>query len=62
MFKTITTDNSSEFSRLSELEELAETLVYYTHPYTSREEELMNVIMVLYEDLFQKVSVSVTLM
>ena len=37
MFRTITTDNSSEFSRLSELEELAETLVYYTHLYTSRE-------------------------
>lgn len=37
MFKTITTDNAFEFSRLSELEELAETLVYYTHPYTSCE-------------------------
>ena len=37
VFKTITTDNGSEFSRLSELEELAETLVYYTHPYTSCE-------------------------
>ena len=29
VFKTITTDNGSELSRLSELEELAETLVYY---------------------------------
>ena len=37
VFKTITTDNGSEFSKLSELEELAETLVYYTHPYTSCE-------------------------
>ncbi len=37
MFKTITTDNGSEFSRLSELEELAEALVFYTHPYTSCE-------------------------
>ena len=37
MFKTITTDNGSEFSRLSELEELAETLIFYTHPYTSCE-------------------------
>ena len=37
MFKIITTDNGSEFSRLSELEELAETLVFYTHPYTSCE-------------------------
>ena len=37
VFKIITTDNGSEFSRLSELEELAETLVFYTHPYTSCE-------------------------
>lgn len=37
VFKTITTDNGSEFSRLSELEALAETLVYFTHPYTSCE-------------------------
>ena len=36
-FKTITTDNGSEFDRLSELEELADTLVYYAHPYTSCE-------------------------
>lgn len=35
VFKTITTDNGYEFSRLSGFEELAETLVYYTHPYTS---------------------------
>ena len=37
VFKTITTDNGSEFSRLSELEELSETLVFYTHLYTSCE-------------------------
>ena len=37
VFKTITTDNGSEFSRLSEFEKLAETLVFYTHPYTSCE-------------------------
>ena len=37
VLKTITTDNGSEFSRLSELEELAGTLVYYTHPNTSCE-------------------------
>ena len=37
VFKTITIDNGSEFSRLSELEELAETIVFYTHPYTSCE-------------------------
>jgi integrase core domain protein len=29
--------NGSEFLRLSELEKLAETLVFYTHPYTSCE-------------------------
>ena len=37
VFKTIPTDNGSEFSRLSELEELADTLVYFAHPYTSCE-------------------------
>jgi len=37
VFKTIPTDNGSEFARLSELEELADTLVYFAHPYTSCE-------------------------
>lgn len=37
VFRTITTDNGSEFSRLSELEKLSETLVYYAHPYASYE-------------------------
>lgn len=37
VFKTITTDNGSEFSCLSNVEEWAETLVYYAHPYTSCE-------------------------
>lgn len=37
VFKTVTTDNGSEFSRLSELETLADTLVYFAHPYTSWE-------------------------
>lgn len=37
VFRTITTDNGSEFSRLTELEDLAETLVYFAHPYTSCE-------------------------
>lgn len=37
VFRTITTDNGSEFSRLSELEGMAETLVYFAHPYTSCE-------------------------
>ncbi|MGN1272653.1 MAG: IS30 family transposase [Lactobacillus sp.] len=35
IFKTITTDNGSEFADLSTLEEVSKTLVYYAHPYTS---------------------------
>jgi IS30 family transposase len=35
VFKTITTDNGSEFADLSELENMADTLAYYAHPYTS---------------------------
>ena len=37
IFKTITTDNGSEFSMLSGLEELSKTLVYFAHPYTTCE-------------------------
>lgn len=37
VFKTITTDNGSEFADLSKLEEASETLVYYAHPYASWE-------------------------
>ena len=37
IFKTITTDNGSEFSNLSDLETLSETLVFFAHPYTSCE-------------------------
>ena len=37
VFKTITTDNGSEFSTLSNLETLSKTLVYFAHPYTSCE-------------------------
>ena len=37
VFKTITTDNGSEFAELSKLEESAKTLVYYAHPYSSWE-------------------------
>lgn len=37
VFKTITTDNGSEFSSLSSLEKISETLVYFAHPYTSCE-------------------------
>jgi hypothetical protein len=35
IFKTITTDNCSEFADLSNLEKVSNTLVYYAHPYTS---------------------------
>ncbi|EKB61931.1 integrase [Lactobacillus crispatus] len=35
IFKTITTDNGSEFADLSQLEDISQTLVYYAHPYTS---------------------------
>ena len=37
VFKTITTDNGSEFAELSKLEEASKTLVYYAHPYASWE-------------------------
>ncbi|MCF0187647.1 MAG: IS30 family transposase [Bacteroidaceae bacterium] len=37
VFKTITTDNGSEFSSLADLEEISSTLVYFAHPYTSCE-------------------------
>lgn len=35
IFKTITTDNGSEFADHSNLEKASKTLVYYAHPYTS---------------------------
>ena len=34
VFKTITTDNGSEFAELTDLEAISKTLVYYAHPYT----------------------------
>lgn len=37
IFKTITTDNGSEFSLLYELEDILNLKVYYTHPFTSCE-------------------------
>lgn len=37
VFKSITTDNGSEFAELSKLEEYSKTLVYYAHPYSSWE-------------------------
>jgi IS30 family transposase len=41
IFKTITTDNGSEFSKLSELENVSKTLVYFAHPYSSCEKGSM---------------------
>lgn len=35
IFKSITTDNGSEFADLSNLEQVFKTLVYYAHPYIS---------------------------
>ncbi len=35
IFKTITTNNGSEFADLSNLEDVSNTLVYYAHPYAS---------------------------
>ena len=35
IFRSITTDNDSEFADLSNLEQVSKTLVYYVHPYTS---------------------------
>lgn len=37
IFKTVTTDSSSEFSMLSEIEDLRKTLLCFTHAYTSCE-------------------------
>ena len=37
IFKTITTDNGSEFTNLSELEKTSKTLIYFTHPYSAFE-------------------------
>ena len=34
IFKSITTDNGSEFTDLSNLEQVSKTLVYHAHPYT----------------------------
>ena len=37
VFRTITTDNGSEFSSLAELEKISNVLVYFAHPYSSWE-------------------------
>jgi len=37
VFKSITSDNGSEFSELASIEEIVDTKVYYTHPYSSWE-------------------------
>ena len=37
VFKTITSDNGSEFANLSDLEQITDTSIYFTHPYSSFE-------------------------
>lgn len=37
VFRIITTDNGTEFSKLSDLGNVADTLVYFAHPYVSYE-------------------------
>ena len=37
VFKTITSDNGSEFANLSDLEQVTKTNIYFTHPYSSFE-------------------------
>lgn len=37
IFKSITSDNGSEFSKLAQLEQNSQTRVYFTHPYSSFE-------------------------
>ena len=37
VFRTITTDNGSEFARLPELENFSDVRIYFAHPYTSCE-------------------------
>lgn len=37
IFKTITTDNGTEFSQLSSLEKISDTKVFFAHPYSSFE-------------------------
>lgn len=52
IFKTITTDNGSEFADLSNLEKVSNTLVYYAHPYTFCYKDTM----VSFADSFLKVT------
>ena len=37
IFKTITTDNGSEFADLANLEQVSKTLIYYAHPFVIKE-------------------------
>ena len=46
VFKSITSDNESEFADLSTIETEANTKIYFTHPYSSFEKVLMSFIMV----------------
>jgi len=54
VFRTITADNGSEFSRLSEMLQGLGIEAYFTHPIPHGREELMNVIMDLLGVLFLK--------
>ena len=58
IFKTITTDNGSEFADLSNLEEVSNTLVYYAHPYTSCDKDIMG----SFADSFLRVITSITIL
>ena len=54
VFRTITTDNGSEFSSLSNLEKVAKTLVYFATLTPRMRKSQTNAIMVWFADSFQK--------
>ncbi len=62
IFKTITTDNGSEFADLANLEEVSKTLVYYAHPILLVIRELWKGTMALFADSFLKESTSITIL
>lgn len=52
IFKTITTDNGSEFADLSNLEDASNTLIYYAHPTLLVTRGPLKDTMALFADLF----------
>lgn len=54
VFLSITTDNGSEFSSLSELEKLSHTRIYYAHPYCSSDKVRMRITTAYSVDFFPK--------